>query len=400
MIYFYSADYQSRYPIINIISVVTKSYYNEVGRIYMVLTLTDENIKNTEVNGLAYKDDTDELFEIQEVQYDVDNFQMIVNGVSADGILERRVIPEAYTISEVQKDIYSMLQANLRGLSAVLIPSTTDLSETINSTSLYGDSFINLIQPVLSQVGYGRRMAWNDSTRKMTFEIYQGRDLTTGNNRVIFSEEFGTASGIITDEDTSTWRNVCYCEAFDRDNNRLVIVGGSATGADRREYFTVFTGEPQNNEYLAVNFSTGTGTITVTTQYNHNGVPIVSCLSSYIKINSVSGTGHRITINYTNSNDSALEATVTVTENLNDFKERVRLFAVLRLGNYDKIQSFNAAIKPDDYLTRFRVGDKIRAYSLKLNISYEARINGVEYTQDVDGSEITIKLGTLRVLRI
>jgi hypothetical protein len=247
MIYFYSSDYTKRYPITDIIAITEKIYYNDTGSISLTLAMTDYNLKNTQQGGLVYRYETGDLFEIQQVKCDVDENEITVNCSTADDLLRKRIVPVALAITNVETGIYSLVNANLRGYANIQTAASKGLTGAVTSTNCYGKDVITLIEPILTAVDYGRRMIWDDKTRMMTFEVYQGRDLTSGIHKVIFAEERGTASDLTTDENTLNWFNYCYVEATDSSQVVHIVEAGSATGNDRHEMWTTFSGQAQQS---------------------------------------------------------------------------------------------------------------------------------------------------------
>lgn len=88
--------------------------------------------------------------------------------------------------------------------------------------------------PILENAELGQRMNWDPKTKSHEFEIYKGRDLTTGIHAVVFSDEQGTARDLVINEDGSIFKNYAYVRS-EFENQEVMVEVGTAQGADRYE---------------------------------------------------------------------------------------------------------------------------------------------------------------------
>lgn len=243
----FTPDLQNRHEITHAISLEFSYYYNDVGKFTLVLPMDDYNIGISQLDAILYIVERKLAFEVAEVQLDCDNNQITLNGYTLNNRLNRRVAATATTISNVEIDAYAAVSANLRGLPVQLADSK-GLTETVDATSVYGDSLLTVIQPVLSDAGLGQRVTFDYREKSITWEIYKGLDRSTGLAAVSFVQERGTAQGLVVDKDRSEYKNVCYCTAQYKDQTEFVVQAGTADGENRRELWAEFSGDAQGED--------------------------------------------------------------------------------------------------------------------------------------------------------
>lgn len=244
-VYIYAPDFSSRKRLDNIISAQFESKYNGIGKFSVVLPEEDYNIALAKLNSIVYVKDYKFAYIVCEVVIDCDSRRITLNGYSANSLLNRRAVYEGRTVANVESDVYSAVTANLRGLG-ISCAASKGLSAVIDPTGIYGDELLDGVQKVLHLAGYGNRMNFDPSAKALEWEIYSGEDKTSGIHSVAFVQERGSAPGLVIDKDQSTYKNVCYCEySYGAEETTHVLSVGTTAGAERREMFAVFSGDPQ-----------------------------------------------------------------------------------------------------------------------------------------------------------
>lgn len=251
----FTPDLQNRHEISHAISCEFSYYYNDIGKFTVVLPMDDYNLSIAQQNSILYIVERDLAYEVVEVVLDCDSNEITMNGYSLNNRLERRVVASAVTIVNVESDVYKAVSANLRGL-AIQFADKKGLTETVDATSVYGESLLTAIRPVLSNAGLGQRAKFDYRTKAITWEIYKGKDRTACLDAVSFVQERGTAPGLIVDKDQSIYKNVCYCTAKRRDKTEFVVQAGQADGNERRELWAEFSGDGQGENESNASFET------------------------------------------------------------------------------------------------------------------------------------------------
>ena len=129
----FSPDLSQRHEITHAISSSFSEYYNDIGKFTVVLPMDDYNISIMELNAVLYIVERKLAYEVAEIRYNCDSNEITLNGFSLNNKLNRRIIASSGSISNVEKDVYSIVNANLRGLDILIAPEK-GLSETINAT--------------------------------------------------------------------------------------------------------------------------------------------------------------------------------------------------------------------------------------------------------------------------
>lgn len=242
----FTPDLSNRHEITNAISVQFSDLYNGIGKFSIVLPMDDYNISLAENGALVYMVDRKLAYIVEEVTQSFDENQITLNGYSLNNLLERRVVSAEAKVVNVEADVYNVVKGNLRDLP-VLIAEAKGLTETVEESSLFGESLLTAIMPVLTDAGLGQRAVFDYKAKTVTWEVYKGADRTEGLKRVAFEQERGTAPGLIIDQDESAYKNVCYCQAQYKDGTQFVVTAGAVEGGDRREMWATFSGDAQQD---------------------------------------------------------------------------------------------------------------------------------------------------------
>lgn len=226
----------SGYHEIKPISYTTEEWYNDIGKFTLIVAPSKHNIAHLKKGAILFRTGIKQAMVITRVSPDTSQGRITVNGFTANWILNKRAIAVAATIAIVEADIYAAISANLRELPNVITATLKALTASF-SAILHGGQMLTEFIKILDAVELGQKMYLDVKTKKLVFEIYKGRDLTTGSHAVIFSDEQGTARDLKIEDDESTFSNVCYVVGTLNDGTSVVRTVGTATGADRFEYW-------------------------------------------------------------------------------------------------------------------------------------------------------------------
>lgn len=333
----YPSDFSTRYELSHAISIQMSLYYNDIGKIQIVVAANDYNIAALKKNYIIYDTTRNATYIIVNVKCDTVENKITVNGYTAEHLLSKRVVAAKKQIKNIEAGVYGIINDNLRdltrittatlkGLPEVFQPDDPETQDTDESV-IFGDSVIEAITPVLEYGELGRKMNWDPSTLSWEFEIYKGNDLTTGIHAVTFAEEQGTCSQLVINEDASTFKNVAYVTYKKRDNTEMLTSVGTATGDDRYELWLDSSVTQEDGE-------------------------------------------------------SATAA-----------RKRAVEFAQLELGKYINRQSFSVVVDASELGILYNIGDIVSCSSVRFGVRFAARITGVTYTLDITGEQTAVQLG-------
>jgi hypothetical protein len=232
------------------LSYQTEEFYNGIGKFTLIVSPTQANVSNIKNDGILYRPDLKQAMWIRRVSPDTANNRIVVDGYTVNAKLNKRTFATAGGVTSVPADVYTALTSNLRGLTDIVIPTTTALA-TAYTYQLYGGETLDTIIPILDACDYGNRTVFNTATKKHAFEIYQGQDLTSGSHAVIFSEERGTARALKIENDESVFKNVCYVVGKTTAGAEIVRTVGAATADERHEMWLDSSLTQDSDETLA-----------------------------------------------------------------------------------------------------------------------------------------------------
>lgn len=217
-------------------SYQTEEWFNDIGKFTLVVPPTKYNIQHLVKGAILFRTKINQAMVVTRISPDTSQDRITINGYTTNWLLNKRTIASPVAISTVESGIYDAISVNLRDLPDVETGSLQTLSEA-HSAILYGGQLLDEFMPILDAVELGQRMQFDTSRRKHVFEIYKGTDLTSGSKAVIFSDEQGTARDLKIEDDESLFKNVIYVLGTLTDGTTIVRTVGTATGADRYEYW-------------------------------------------------------------------------------------------------------------------------------------------------------------------
>ena len=333
----YPSNFSTRYEITHAISIQMSLYYNDIGKIQIVVAANDYNINALKKDNIIYDTERNATYIIVNVQCDTVENKITANGYTTEYILNKRVVASKIQIKNIETGVYSIINNNLRGLTRistaavkglpeVFQPDDPDTQDTDESV-IYGHGLIDAITPVLEYGQLGRRMVWDATNLAWTFEVFKGNDLTTGIHAIAFAEEQGTCSKLIINEDSSTFKNVAYVTYKLKDNTDMLTTVGNASGDNRYELWLD---------------------------------------SSVIQEDNESSTNTR---------------------------KRAASYAQLEVGKYINRESFSVVIDASEFGVLYNIGDIISCSSVRFGVRFNARITGITYTLDNTGEQTAVQLG-------
>ena len=230
----YPSDFSTRYELRHAISAIMTVYYNDIGKLVLVAPVNDYNITALKVGNMLYDTDRDVTFIFANSKIETDTNRIVVNGYTANWILNKRCIASKYTLTNLENGVYDIVNANMRDLTRLSTAPVEGLTEETN-TILHGGQIFDEVQPFLEEAQLGNKMVWDPDALSHVFKIYKGADLTNGIHAVVFSDEQGTAKDLVINDDDSTLKNFAYVVGVLNDGTEFVETVGTATGDTRRE---------------------------------------------------------------------------------------------------------------------------------------------------------------------
>lgn len=230
----YEPDLSNRYELTHALSIRTSVLYNGIGKFTMILPIDAYNINAVKNNAIVLDLGSMQTFIVESVQTDTINNQLVVNGYTSNAILNRRVVANDLTVTNLEAGAYALVADNLRGLPGVILADPKGFSES-EVITVHGGQLLDQMIALLAAGGLGHRFVWNYRTKAHTLEIYKGNDLTQGIHSVAFSYERGTAKDLVITDDQSTLKNVFYVTGRTTSDQVIMEILGDATGGDRYE---------------------------------------------------------------------------------------------------------------------------------------------------------------------
>lgn len=328
MIIVYNKDLTNFKEINHALSIQMEEHYNAIGKAILTLPIDNYNISAIENGGIIYDTIRDMSFVIRNHKYDTSRTTVTVNAYTCNRILNKRAIIQKNSITNIESGVRSVIENNLRGLSNVEIGTVNGFEDSTEAI-LCGGQILDKIIPILETAKIGNRMRWDADRRVHVFELYKGRDLTSGIHAVVFSEEYKTANDLVIANDDSVLKNVVYvCGTLNDDKETEIVVEvGTAVGDERFEQW----------------------------------------------------------LNRSFTQDS--EETET------QFRERLKQIGLEEIAKLVSRHTFSVSINTEEYGSAYKLGDVVSCVSHRFGVELKSRITSVKYTLDVSGEKINLILG-------
>lgn len=328
----YPSDFHTRYEITHAISIQMSAFYNDMGKIQIVVAANDYNINALKKGAIIYDTERGTTYILENIKCDTVENRITANGYTVDFLLNKRSIITKKQITTIETGVYGIINDNMRGMTRISTAAVKGLTEKWQPASnedsqVYGGQVLDEITPILEYGNLGRRMNWNPSTLSWVFEIYKGNDLTSGIHAIAFAEEQGTCSNLVINEDGSTFKNVAYVAYKLSDDTTGYVTVGSATGDDRYEIWYATEIMQEDGETVAKT------------------------------------------------------------------QQRATSYGQLELGKRINRQSFSVVVDASELGILYNIGDVVTCSSVRFGVQFQARITGVTYTLDVTGEKTSIQLG-------
>lgn len=332
----YPSDFSTRHEITHAISITQSIYYNDIGKMQLVVAAGDYNINALKKGSIIFDTSHNTTYRIVDIKKDTVTNRITAHAYTCDYLLNKRVVAAKKQITVIETGVYGIINDNMRGLTRISTAAVKGLTEKWqpddpdtedNESQVYGGQVMDVITPILEYGNLGRRMNWNPSTLSWEFEVYKGQDLTSGIHAIVFAEEQGMCTNLVINEDDSTFKNYAYCNYTRSDDTVLTVQIGSASGDARYELW-LETGIRQEDG-----------------------------------------------------------------ESNQKVKERAISFGQLELKKWISRQSFSVVIDASELGVLYNIGDIVACSSVRFGVQFNARITGVSYKLDANGEQTSVQLG-------
>ena len=256
----YNSDMDLKGIIENQTSLIWTRKYNDPGEFELHAPLTDDNRTLLKIGNLVYKKGADEAGTIESVIMEESETK---NEITASGrfltsYMDRRVTKATKTYSGKAEEIMrTLLSEDTIAIPRVELGELVGFTDTIEFQVTY-KNLLTYMSKIAKQFNYGYRFRPDFNTKKIIFEIYEGRDksLSQGvNNRVIFSEMYENLNSATYTENVKTYKTKVFVGGQGEGAERTVVSVGSGEGLDLREDFIsasdISSSEVTEEQYIA-----------------------------------------------------------------------------------------------------------------------------------------------------
>ena len=176
---------------------------------------------------------------------------LTVKGRNLKSILDRRLIvppagagydsikanAEDVIKHYVENSVVNPSDSN-RKIEQLVIAPTKNRGQVLNWQSRF--KYLNLeIFNICNATGLGWDITLDLKNKRFVFDVIEGKDLTQGISKVIFSCENGNMTDVSETNDSTNWKTMCYVAGQGEDINREIqeVFKTNDTGLSRRELF-------------------------------------------------------------------------------------------------------------------------------------------------------------------
>lgn len=345
MIYVFSRDMKIRRMLLTVQSLSWKEQYNGIGTFSLVAQDTEENAAMLQRENIVHFEDYDGI--IKDVS--ISGNTITANGYGLAQLLNQRTAYNDVVITSAESGAYSLVSSNLRNLD-ILLAEPRGFEETCNVTVENGGKIGEWVEEICSQAGLGFRVKLDERTFSKIFEIYKGNDLTSPDDplSVAFSTARNNLAGLEIEDDGSEFANVAVVRGVNLQDALVLVIVGTAEGAERHEIFVDATSDPQKDEE-------------------------------------------------TEFNDEGEEITTRPAETDEEYRARLTAKGQEELQAHLACTNFVLTVQPEEYGKRYKLGDLVTCYSEKHGLYFIARISEVKYVKDTKKDTLELTLGEPKI---
>ena len=115
----YTPDFTNRHEVSHAISVQMSKYYNDVGKLTLVVPINEYNVAAVQNNSVLYDTQKKFAYIVKNVKIDTKANRITANGYTTNHLLNSRVIASSVTVSNIESGVYAVVNNNLRGMQKV-----------------------------------------------------------------------------------------------------------------------------------------------------------------------------------------------------------------------------------------------------------------------------------------
>ena len=235
-------------------SIIFELKYHEYGTFTIETLLDAQDADKLTIGNLIIVDKDlkkSGIIRARRIQDDGGADKLIVEGDTLGGLMWQRItIPpngQAFDTqtAEAETLIKHYVQRNAKDLPNMDIPELNVIPSTDKGEVLTWSSRYENLSEELSKISLVSGLGWNILpnfiTKKLDFDIYEGKDLTTGqseNERVIFAIEYDNLLNLEVTESVNDYVSEVYVGgAGDGELRTIEVVGDGATGINKHVAF-------------------------------------------------------------------------------------------------------------------------------------------------------------------
>lgn len=232
----FSPDFERVTTMNTCISLVWEEFYQEAGKITLVAVDTPVNVEHLiQGNRLWMKGKKTSMI-IEYVTKDSATRLLTVHGHTAVKRLGDRIVHPTQTVYNVEDGMRNLILRNTRDMTRLAVAEPQGFTE-IFDTQFTGQEIVEAQKTLAVESGLGYYFHFDHKNKQDEFRVYKGRDLTAGDAKVLFKEDFGNLPNMRIINDDTMFKNVAYVGGEGEGAERVWVVVGDATGDARREMY-------------------------------------------------------------------------------------------------------------------------------------------------------------------
>lgn len=232
----FNSDFERVITLNTCISLVWDEFYQEAGSIMLVCQDTPENVENLIQGNRLWMHGKKTSMIIEYVKKDSATRLLTVHGHTAVKRMGDRVVHPTQTVSNVEDGMKQLVMNNLRDMTRLTVEPLQGFMETFD-TQFTGQEIQAALKTLAVESGLGYYFYFDHKNKQDEFRVYKGRDLTYGDEKVLFKEDFGNLPNMRIINDDTLFKNVAYVGGEGEGDERIWVIVGDATGDARREMY-------------------------------------------------------------------------------------------------------------------------------------------------------------------
>lgn len=233
------------------LSLAWSEEYAGVGSFMLVCRDNPESIKLLEVGNYIWQNGKKTAMLIRYVKQSSVEKLITVHGYTASDILRQRTAWQTLKIYNAEKGMRDAVTQFANNIPNLIVGESKGYLEYFD-TQFTGDELTEIMLEICKQTELGYITEFDYRNARFIFRVLKGKDLTSGNETMLFSEDFRNLNGMGITTDIDEYKNFAHVAGQGKAGERIIVTVGDENAINRFDlYVDARDLQQEDNELLS-----------------------------------------------------------------------------------------------------------------------------------------------------